>query len=266
MLPIINIFGFPLPMYGVMAIIGFVVSLFAALKLAEIYSFPKQDLLFAAVYMVIGIVVGSKLMYFITYIPKLIKHFDLLVKYPWETLIIVFSGYVFYGGLIGGAIGIVIYAKQYKLKVLDFADVIAPVIPLFHAFGRIGCFLGGCCYGVEYHGIFAIKYPYNELVPELSEVERFPVQLMEAGMNLILFAVIYVYALKIRKSGKTLGIYLVSYTFIRIITECFRGDAVRGVSSGGISTSQIISMLLLPLGIWLIVKKNKNDNEKDVAG
>lgn len=259
MLPFINILGITLPMYGIMAIVGFAAALFAAVKLTMVYSLPKQDLLFGAVYMVIGIIIGAKIMYFITYIPGIIKHFDVVAEYPWETIMLVFSGYVFYGGLIGGAIGIVIYAKQYKLKVLQFADVIAPVIPLFHGFGRIGCFLGGCCYGMEYHGPLAVKFPYNELIPELNQTERFPVQLLEAGLNFILFGILYYYGFKKRKSGKTLGLYLLCYTVIRIVTECFRGDIVRGVSSGGISTSQIISLLLIPLGIWLVVRKEKNE-------
>ena len=83
MLPIINIFGFPLPMYGLMALIGFVVALFAALKLTKVYELPRQDLLFSAVYMVIGIIVGAKLMYFITYIPRLIRNFDVFLENPW---------------------------------------------------------------------------------------------------------------------------------------------------------------------------------------
>lgn len=257
MLPFINIFGMPLPMYGLMAVVGFGAALAAALRYTGVYSLSKQDLLFSSVYMIIGIIIGSKLMYFITYIPKLIENFDIFLKHPWETIMIVFSGYVFYGGLIGGAIGVIIYARQYKLNIWKFADVIAPVIPLFHGFGRIGCFFGGCCYGIEYHGVFAVKFPYNELVPELSAVERFPVQLMEAGMNFVLFIVLYTYGRKKRKLGRLLGIYLVSYTFIRIITEYFRGDVVRGVYGGGISTSQIVSFILLPVGIWLILRKEK---------
>lgn len=258
MLPYIYIFGFPIPMYGLMAIIGFAVSLVVALKGAEIYGIKKQDLGFSSAYMIIGIIIGAKLMYFITYIPKLIMNWDVFIAHPWEVIMIVFGGFVFYGGLIGGALGVIVYAKQFKLKVMPFADAIAPVIPLFHAFGRIGCFLGGCCYGIEYHGPFAVNFPYNELTPELSEVTRFPVQLMESGLNLILFVFLYIYSRKKRKSGQTLGIYILCYTVIRTVTEVFRGDIVRGVY-GGISTSQIISIILLPLGLWLVLRKPKEN-------
>lgn len=255
--PFIDIFGFQLPVYGMLALAAFGISLLVAIQFAKIYGLPRPDLLFASVYMVIGIIIGSKLMFFLTYIPKLIKNFDVFLQYPWETLMLVFSGYVFYGGLIGGAVGILVYSKQFKLKPMVFADVISPVIPLFHSIGRIGCFFGGCCYGVEYDGPFSVHFPYNELVPELSQVDRFPVQLMESGLNFILFIGLAIYSRKRRKSGVTLGIYIIAYTVIRTFTELFRGDIGRGVYGGGISTSQIISLVLLPLGIWLILRKNK---------
>lgn len=257
MMPFINILGIQLPMYGIMAIVGFGISLIVAMKIADIYKLPKQDLLFAGIYMIIGILVGSKLFYFLTFVPKIISNFDLVLEHPWAILIISFSGFVFYGGLIGGGLAVYLYAKHYKLEPLIFANVIAPVIPLFHGIGRIGCFLGGCCYGKEYHGIFAIRFPYNELVPSLNEVERFPVQLLESGLNFILCICLLFYSRKVRKPGSVLGIYLICYTIIRTITEYFRGDIVRGVYFLGISTSQIISFLLLPLGIWLCIRKSK---------
>lgn len=265
MLPYFYVFNIPIPMYGLMALIGFGVSLAVALTRAKRYGLSKMDLGFSSVYMIIGIIIGSKLMYFITYIPKLIKHFDLFLEHPWEVIMIVFGGFVFYGGLIGGALGIFLYAKQFKLSVLPFAEIIAPVIPLFHAFGRVGCFLGGCCYGKEYHGPFAVSFNYNPLVPELSEVERFPVQLLEAGLNFILFVILLLYSRKKRKWGQTLGIYILSYTVIRIVTEVFRGDMVRGVTGIGLSTSQIISLLLIPFGLWLVFRKEKPSEKAPVA-
>ena len=257
MLPFIKVAGITIPTYGLMAIIGFLVSVVFALQLTKVYNLEKQDLLFSSVYMIIGIVVGSKLLYVITYIPLLIKNFDVFLEYPWQVFAMVTSGFVFYGGLIGGALGVWIYARQFKIDVMKFADTIAPEIPLFHAFGRIGCFLGGCCYGIEYDGIFSIEYNYNKLVPELSEVPRFPVQLMESGLNLLLFVFLYIYGRKKRKPGMVLGLYLICYTIIRTITEMFRGDMVRGVTEVGLSTSQIISIILLPLGIWLVTRKEK---------
>lgn len=118
MLPYLYIFGFPIPMYGLMAVVGFAVSLIVALRRSEVYGLTKQDLGFSSAYMIIGIIIGAKLMYFITYIPKLIINWDKFLKYPWEVIMIVFGGFVFYGGLIGGALGVMVYAKQFKLKLM----------------------------------------------------------------------------------------------------------------------------------------------------
>ena len=110
----------------------------------------------------------------------------------------------------------------------------------------------GCCYGIEYHGPFSIQFPYNEMIPELSEVSRFPVQLLEAGMNFIVSAVLFILMKKKKtKTGQLLGIYLIYYTIARFCLEFLRGDLIRG-QIFGISTSQIISFILLPAGIILV--------------
>ena len=96
-----------------------------------------------------------------------------------------FGGQVFYGGLLGGIAGAVVYAKCARLEGFpDYADTVAPAIPLFHFFGRIGCFLGGCCYGIESDFGFVFT---NAVVQSANGVRRFPVQLFESGFNLLLF-------------------------------------------------------------------------------
>ena len=130
-------------------------------------------------------------------------------------------------------------------------DIFAPLIPLIHGFGRVGCFCSGCCYGKEYHGIFSVQFPYNEMIPELSDVPRVPVQLLEAGMNFLVFGILmYIGKKGICKTGQMMGIYLIYYTIARFFLEMLRGDGIRG-SIGIFSTSQLISILLLPLGIYL---------------
>lgn len=116
--------------------------------------------------------------------------------------------------------------------------------------------MGGCCYGIEYHGKFAIHFPDNEFVSDLSAVPRFPVQLLEALINFILFIVLILIARKIHKSYSMFGLYLICYAIIRFSLEFLRGDVERGIVLG-VSTSQWISLLLLPIGFYLILKKIK---------
>jgi phosphatidylglycerol:prolipoprotein diacylglycerol transferase len=191
-----------------------------------------------------------------------------LKRDPMRAMNYSFGGLVFYGGLIGTVVGAYIYCKQYKMPFSPLLDIFAPLIPFVHGMGRIGCFLAGCCYGKEYHGFGSVQFPNNELIKELDDVPRVPVQLIEAGCNFIIAFVLY----KLMKLGKLtlgqlMGIYIVYYTIIRFLTEMLRGDAVRG-NVGGISTSQIISIILIPIGIILVhgkwlekrqIKNNKND-------
>jgi phosphatidylglycerol:prolipoprotein diacylglycerol transferase len=115
--------------------------------------------------------------------------------------------------------------------------------------------MSGCCYGREYNGIFSVQFPYNESIPGLDSVRRIPVQIIEAGLNFIAAIVLLILAYKaVLKQGQLLGIYIVYYTIARFFIEMLRGDEIRGVIYG-ISTSQIISIILLPIGIVLLCGK-----------
>lgn len=260
MLPSINIFGiFELPLYGPVFIIAFFVTLFFGSKLAPQYGVLREDIVYGSIYGAIGLCVGAKVVFFLTKLPRIISKWDefweLAIQYPGDAISYAFGGWVFYGGLIGTFFGILRYSRHFKVPITPFLDVVAPFIPLIHGFGRIGCFLAGCCYGIEYHGIFSVTFPNNELIPELHEVPRFPVQLLEAGLNFIVFIVLFI-LLRKRKmlQGRLLGIYLIYYVVARYLLEMLRGDLNRGMI-GGFSTSQIISLLLIPVAVALLTGK-----------
>lgn len=257
MFPVISIGSFELPTYGMLALVGFLLALLVASSLSSLCGMPKQDIVFASLYCVVGIAVGAKLLYFLTVLPNLIKYFEVFHGNFFAFLLYGFSGFVFYGGLIGGALGVIVYCKQFRLRVSPLMNVVAPAIPLFHAFGRLGCFLAGCCYGVEYHGPLAVQFPHSSEVNHLADVTRFPVQLIESLLNLCLFAVIFLYVKRGKpKTGQALGMYLIAYPVIRFILEFFRGDSIRGLFFG-LSTSQWISLMLLPIGLYLFFRKDK---------
>lgn len=263
MLPYIYIFGYPLPMYGLLAIGGFILAVLVAMSLAKKYGLPPSDVGFASFYCAIGLILGAKIMYFITMLPKFIKHFDVFMANPFAVLIYVFSGFVFYGGLIGAALGIIIYCKQFSVPLKPFMNVAAPAIPLMHGIGRIGCICAGCCYGMKYDGPFAITYPCNDFTFAMCGVPRFPTQLIETVVNLILALCLYIYVKKgVKKDGQPIGIYLIVYSIMRFCLEFARGDEIRG-GLLGLSTSQWISLMLLPLGLYLVFRKDRVDRTEE---
>ena len=144
-----------------------------------------------------------------------------------------------------------LYLRIRRLPFAAYADIAAPAIPLFHAFGRIGCFLGGCCYGIPWEG--GITYT-RALSPEANGVARFPVQLLESAL---LFALFFLLAALFRRGAlraKLLALYLAVYAVLRFLLEFLRGDAIRGVYFG-LSTSQWISLaILLALGVAALAR------------
>ena len=140
-----------------------------------------------------GLFLGAHILYGITQFPLLVEvlsHFGDYIKSfsdftDWFGVI--FGGMVFYGGLIGGLLTGICFTKRLNISRGDYLDLFAAATPLFHAFGRIGCFLGGCCFGIESHFGFTYTWSLSEAA---NGVSRFPVQLLESLLNFILAAVL----------------------------------------------------------------------------
>ena len=165
------------------------------------------------------------------------------------------GGFVFYGGLLGGILGVYIYAKQFKISFKSLLLTLLPIVPLIHAIGRIGCLCAGCCYGMEYDGFGAIVFHNSVLAP--NNVPLFPMQIVEAICNLIIFIILLCTYKKFLGTYKTLGLYLILYSIVRFILEFFRGDLIRGIYFS-LSTSQWISIILLIFGIAIFIYEWRN--------
>lgn len=264
MYPSISVWGkYRLPLYGVMFGIGYYLVILIGRKTAKDFAIKKNDVLYAAVYGLIGIGAGAKIFYFLSKLPQILTHFEAFCKLVQFNLLAacnyLFGGMVFYGGLLGAMLGIWIYCRQYNISFQNLLCVVVPLFPLAHGFGRTGCFLAGCCYGIPYEGIFAVHFPYNELSPELSVSPRFPVQLLEAFINFVLFIVLLSWNQKKKPDASQIcGTYLLCYAISRFFLEFLRGDRIRG-HIGLLSTSQWISLIVVPMGIWLLgAQKRKN--------
>ena len=215
-------------------------------------------MIFVFLFAALGCAVGMHILYGITNI----QHWHILLEAAdfgdfFARVQVIFGGSVFYGGLIGGLIAGGISMKVQKLPAALTTDCIAPSIALFHGFGRIGCFLGGCCYGIEWeHGITFT----NSIVESANGVARFPVQLCEAGFEFALFAVLSALLYKDKLKGKLLALYLLIYPVGRFLLEFLRGDEYRG-SLFGLSTSQLISIaFFVGSSVFLIIKSLKKSN------
>ena len=240
MVPLIQIFDRTVSIYMIVSLIGVLICLWTAFRLAKNNGMDEIEMLFMSLFAFAAVVIGGALMYGITQFDSMVLFFRNLFTMNFASLDdfltqakTVFGGSVFYGGMIGAILTVKLYCKKKKLS-SSYLDVAAICFPLFHFFGRIGCFLGGCCYGIECNTAFAVI---------ISERALFPVQLLEASANLLLFIVLLIFVRKQVGPGCQITTYLVGYASIRFICEFFRDDPERGIW-GILSTSQIISIII----------------------
>ena len=219
-----------LPSYMVMALIGGFLSVCFIFLHIDKYEIEFTNFLKMFFFCLIGGIVGSKVLFAITQIPWLIKNFSVVNM----LLLVPQSGFVFYGGLFGVIFTLMLLTRKDTDMRRKVFEISVPAMPLFHAFGRIGCFLAGCCYG---------KTLSSPIVVGPMEFTRIPVQLMESLAEFILFIVIWVIS-KRNKQADLLKIYLVTYAVIRFTDEFMRGDKIRGIYFG-VSTAQWISLTIL---------------------
>lgn len=267
----VKIFGINLSTYSLLTVLGAA----AAISFCHLQCrFPRrantvkpgvQDMFFMLIIAAAGAFIGAKIMFVITSESFV---WDSEVDFwgnLWEWAVqIATSGLVFYGGLIGGAAAAVIYVLRCGVPVSEAFDIMFLGIPLFHAFGRIGCFLSGCCYGIEYHGVFAVTFPKGNAGAAPYDVELFPVQLLEAALNVVLWAVLTAIYRRTSRKWLTSGLYLVLYSVMRFVLEFFRGDSIRGYV-GNLSSSQFIGIFIAAVGVILLIKPVWIDRNRNLS-
>ncbi len=232
-----------IPWYGLFIVIGIAVGVLTGYILLHGTRFKYDDFIQAACFVGLGAMAGAKLLYFVVSWGNI--DFSRITD-PEYLSLLMGSGFVFYGGLLGGLAGLYLCGKILHIPVLALARETIPVIPVAHGFGRIGCALVGCCYGIPYDGPGAVVYTDSPAAP--LNTPLFPVQAVEAAGEFVIAAVLIVYIVRSRKLGKapwSLGLYLGLYAVLRFFLEFVRyDDRERGIFLG-ISTSQWISAAVL---------------------
>ena len=242
--PFIHIGSITLPMYGLCTLVGTIFALVAVFHLRKKGSPLSEDnLLDALIWAILLGFLCSKILYFIVEPPQM--------PHSWrEVWDLVSTGLVFYGGLIGGLLGLSLVSVKTKKNIITYTDLMAPCFCLAHAGGRMGCLMAGCCYGMEYSGPCAVV---------LDGVSRLPTQPMEALFLVILSGILIFAFLKKPRRGTVTGWYMTLYAVWRFVIEFFRADE-RG-TVGMLSTSQFISLFIFAFGLFLLIRSRKEAND-----
>lgn len=249
--PYISVFGRNIGTYGLCMVLGFFLAFVLSYRKGRNGGLLLEDLMIVgASALGFGMLGGSMLYIFVTYTPDQIVAFLAAGEFGFLG-----SGIVFYGGLLGGILGGIVGIGVAKCKFDIVMRSVIPHIPLAHAVGRVGCVMAGCCHGFAYDGPFALYYPYSVL--GLSPAQGyFPVQLLEAVLNVLIFFLLLWYDKRVKRAIDMLFAYLGVYGILRFFLEMLRGDVNRGLWYA-LSTSQIISIILLLISVTGFCWKNK---------
>lgn len=255
-----HLFGFPIHWYGIMVAAGFLASL-AVLQYKRDYARMNSDqVVDLSIIVVVCGIVGARIAY-------VIQFFDQFRGNLWKIFRIDQGGLVFYGGFILAALVIFRYVRKHKLCVSRILDICAPAMAIGHAFGRVGCFLQGCCFGIPCRAFGkvyppgtapAARYPDMDSIAlnlqttgkaAASSLPLLPVQLFESAGNLLLGIILLLLFRKIRKSGTIAAVYFIGYGIMRFVLECFRGDHTDRII--GLTRAQLVGLfIMIPLGIF----------------
>lgn len=232
--------------FGVMVALGFLAGLWVAARNARRAGLSGDVVYDLAPWLVIGGLVGARALYVVSYWDR-----DFAGRPLTEIVAVWKGGLVFYGGLIVAVLAGFWRLRQLKLPLWTVTDCLTPGIVLGHAFGRLGCLLNGCCFGRPTTAPWAIRFPSDHVT---GGGAVHPVQLYEAGLNLLFFVLLMALFARRKFSGQVFAVYLIGYAVLRSTVEIFRGDYESpGSGSGRLTPGQWMSLLILGAGIALFL-------------
>lgn len=246
MCPYIHFGIFILPSYSAMTVLGVCCAFIMAYSRNVSYQLSWKHYFTFILSSIVGAFLGSRLLFIITKIPELSINFTIENTFR----IILNGGFVFYGGLFGALAALKLCAHITHVECKRVTNLFIPSFVLFHSFGRIGCFLAGCCYGIE--------FPWGFEMVTSPGVIRFPVQLAESLCDILILVAVLLVEKKKGRNTDVLRIYMVSYAVCRFLLEFLRGDEIRGHFLC-FSTSQWIALgVIVFYGIHTVVSQLVN--------
>jgi phosphatidylglycerol:prolipoprotein diacylglycerol transferase len=234
--------------YGVLLAAAYLLGLRLAMSRARARELDPTRMLDLGIYIIISALVGAKAL-------LVVVEWDHFTSSPREFLSLARSGGVFYGGLILAVSVAFWYIRRHRLPFWQTCDVFAPGIALGHAIGRLGCLAAGCCYGRPAGVAWAVTFRDPAAAANVGTplgVPLHPTQLYESAAELFILVLLVSTERRGRAfAGRTFWLYMLLYGISRFIIEFYRGDP-RGMVFDSLSTSQFISVVLVPLSVGML--------------
>ncbi len=221
--------------YGVMVALGFGIATFLLSRRAPKFNLDKDAMLDLAIVLFIAGIVGARLLY-------VLLHFDYYRSNPFEIPNLAKGGLVWYGGFIFAFFVMLLYLKKKHLDFWQVTDLMAPCVALAQGFGRIGCLLNGCCYGV----VAPSGYPFGLAFPA-EPITRHPTQVYSAVALFLIFIVLRRWQERRHFAGEIFLGYCILYSLKRFLIEFLRADNPRIILN--LTLSQAISTVILAIAL-----------------
>jgi phosphatidylglycerol:prolipoprotein diacylglycerol transferase len=260
-----HIGGFPVNTYGVLLALAFLAALFVAARAGARDGLPRERVFDLGLWMLLGGLVGSKLLLMLAE-PEYASN-------PWQIVSLDFlrSGGVWYGGFLGGLLTGVFLIRHYRLPFWKVTDAFAPGVALGQAIGRQGCFAAGCCWGKPTTLPWGVEF--GELAHRITGVpvgvHLHPTQLYESAACVVIFLLLLRLHRRKRFDGEVIAAYAVLYGLTRFLIEFVRddprGDIMGLTTLTGLSTSQLISLLVVVGGLVFLFLRRRRANRRDAA-
>ncbi len=238
-----NIGSLRIEYYGLIMAIAMAVGVLVACLNAKKRGLSSTDILILACYTLPLAVIGAR----IYYVLFKLEEFNSF----WEVFQIWKGGLAIYGGVIGGAVALLLYSLIHKKNFFAVADVVVPSLILGQAIGRIGCFFAGCCYGIEVTNVDQQWFPF---ATQINGTWHYATFFYESLWNFLTFAVlmcVLYFGKHIKEYGIVTSLYFVMYGVIRALLETIR-DKDELLTLGGGRVSQILSIIFIVGGVLLI--------------
>ncbi|MCR9249842.1 MAG: prolipoprotein diacylglyceryl transferase [bacterium] len=234
--------------YGVLIALGAAMGFWYVSRTAKKeLGVEKEKIQTLAIYIIVMAFVGGKVLFYL-------ENPGYYFNPPSNMLKGFRTGFVFYGSLLFVIPTVIWYFRKNKLPVLPMLDIIAITGTIIHAFGRMGCFMAGCCYGIPSDGPLAITFTHEASKAPLH-VPLHPTQLYSVTLILTIMVILFMFKRYQRFEGQLFFIYIMLYALGRGVIEIFRGDEARGyIIDDVLSHSQFISLILISIVLYFYVK------------
>lgn len=210
--------------YGAFVALGFAVAAFLIYRRAASFGIDKDNIVDLLILMLVTGIVGARLLY-------VFLNLGYYRANPYEVVDLSRGGLVWYGGFFAAIGSSVIYIKRKSMGFWNVMDLVTPYIALAQAFGRVGCFFNGCCYGIK----------------------DIPVQLYSALILIIIFVLLVLWQDRRRFAGEIALGYCMLYSLKRFGIEFLRGDNP-GIFFG-LTISQVLSLVVIIAAVLIFIKK-----------